>query len=383
MPSTSSHQSNYERQMLMGALPATIGGGGAGALFGGAVGALLGYPELGVAIGGGVSSMICFNGAIGEGVGIAIAKNISCQKANFRVEQSRRQDTWRLFEPSIFVPDTSVSQGLRDFQAGCLLVSVILGGMLIAFAVVDGGGLSATTAATISSIGLDLLSVASQTAATISSIGLDLLSVASQTIDQSILPELFNALDKARAGGESALQGVSQILTGFPYYDEILRGSVGGALGYLMSKTPLFEKLVKTLFINSKLADALPGAKTYGQEYTSKVITSLKRYFYKEKNSKFEVKTFEDFVAEKVAEFLKEKFPEKFPSNQVNRQDFSVDEEVLRALNTAKSGTFLKGELHIEKLQQQYSELQLPSPIVQADYWGSLKDSCLGTGRKS
>jgi hypothetical protein len=394
MPSRSFNQSNFGGQEFAEASAfaavSTVVGGALGAV----MGLPFGNPVLGATIGGGALGLIAFNGAVDEITNCYIAQNHSSQKDFFNARESFRSRTWRVFEPSSFALDPSVSQDLRDFQTACLFGSVILvGAVAIAVATIDGGA----TAVSISSV---------------SPVGLDLLSGAWQTIDPSTLPELFNALDNARAGGESALQRVSQVLTGFSYYDEILRGSAqrvsqvltgfsyydeilrgsaGVAIGYGISNNPLFEKLVETLFINLKLADAIPGAKTYGQEYTSKVITSLKRYFEAKKGS-FQVNSFEDFVAQKVAQQIGAKQYENL-----------LQQDNINKLSQLKSGTRAilydnRGGLHIEKLIEEFTRnnqnnpqamatipgeaVRLPGTVISGGLSSTLADYC-GSRQKS
>jgi|GEM_PF-1903802 len=130
-----------------------------------------------------------------------------------------------------------------------------------------------------------------------------------------------------------------------------------------------------------KLKNAIPGAKTYGQEYTSKVITSLKRYFGAKKGS-FQVNSFEDFVAKNIIEkFEIEKFEDLLQQKNIDK------------LSQLKSGTSTifgtifgdnRGELHIEKLIEEFrknnqnnpqaietipGEAELPSATISAGFY--------------
>jgi len=136
-----------------------------------------------------------------------------------------------------------------------------------------------------------------------------------------------------------------------------------------------------------KLKNTIPGAKTYGQEYTSKVITSLKRYFDREKNSESKVETFADFVAQKVVQQIK-----------AEQYENLLQQDNIDKLSQLKSGTSTifgdnRGELHIEKLIEEFrknnqnnpqaiktipGEAELPSATISAGF----STSCCGARQK-
>ena len=140
-----------------------------------------------------------------------------------------------------------------------------------------------------------------------------------------------------------------------------------------------------------KLKNTIPGAKTYGQEYTSKVITSLKRYFDREKNSESKVETFADFVAQKVAQQI-----------EAEQYENLLQQDNIDKLSQLKSGTSTifgdnRGELHIEKLIEEFRKnnqnnpqaiktipgeaVRLPGTVISGGLSSTLADCC-GSCRK-
>ena len=110
-----------------------------------------------------------------------------------------------------------------------------------------------------------------------------------------------------------------------------------------------------------ELKKAIPGDTTYGQLYTSQVITSLR------KKHPIEVKSFADFVAKKIMEKLKDKFWADFNNQSRSTPQLETYDDLLvpyyiKNLYELKSGTasaFLgdnRGLLHIEKLEEQFRE---------------------------
>jgi endonuclease III-like uncharacterized protein len=138
-----------------------------------------------------------------------------------------------------------------------------------------------------------------------------------------------------------------------------------------------------------KLKNTIPGAKTYGQEYTSKVITSLQRYFDREKNSESKVETFADF-----ADFVAKNIIEKL---EIKTFEDLLQQDNINKLSQLKSGTSTifgdnRGELHIEKLIEEFrknnqnnpqaietipGEAELPSATISAGFY-----TCCGARQK-
>jgi hypothetical protein len=238
-------------------------------------------------------------------------------------------------------------------------------------------------------------------------------SSALSTIDPSILQEFVNnVLDKARAGGESFLQGGKSVLQGvskdliefaFQYCDDMSKVSLGAVAGYKMTQTDLFSQFLDKIIelLNKKSTDVslgaktsdqkpvskedelknvLPGANTYGygKKFTSEVLASLQEYCTN--IEKFKIKKFADFVAEKIVKELKIK------ELKIEKFEDLLQPENIEQLEKLKSGSELilcdtRQALNITKLKEEYDKLTKSPSAVTTAISLSPFSSCLGRQR--